>query len=111
MTISLSIDFSRATASVSHAAVEMAGEHLDGLVGRRVLVVGAGPAGLSAAYHLRRLGHQVVIFEAAEQPGGMMRYGIPSYRLPRDILDAEIARIAEKVGRLHDDARGRCIDL
>jgi NADPH-dependent glutamate synthase beta subunit-like oxidoreductase/Pyruvate/2-oxoacid:ferredoxin oxidoreductase delta subunit len=61
--------------------------------GKRVLVVGAGPAGLSAAYHLRRLGHQVAIFEAAEQPGGMMRYGIPKYRLPRDVLDAEIQRL------------------
>ena len=61
--------------------------------GKRVLVVGAGPAGLSAAYHLRRLGHQVAIFEAAEQAGGMMRYGIPKYRLPRDVLDAEIRRL------------------
>jgi NADPH-dependent glutamate synthase beta subunit-like oxidoreductase len=63
--------------------------------GKRVLVVGAGPAGLSAAYHLRRLGHQVAIFEAAEQPGGMMRYGIPKYRLPRDVLDAEIQRLVD----------------
>ncbi|MBS2966654.1 NAD(P)-binding protein [Actinocrinis puniceicyclus] len=63
--------------------------------GRRVLVVGAGPSGLSAAYHLARLGHEVEIRDAGEQPGGMMRYGIPSYRLPRDILDEELARIAE----------------
>ncbi|HSN64217.1 MAG: NAD(P)-binding protein [Azonexus sp.] len=63
--------------------------------GKRVLVVGAGPAGLSAAYHLRRLGHQVAIFEAAEQAGGMMRYGIPKYRLPRDVLDAEIRRLVD----------------
>ena len=63
--------------------------------GKRVLVIGAGPAGLSAAYHLRRLGHQVAIFEAAAQAGGMMRYGIPKYRLPRDVLDAEILRIAD----------------
>ncbi|HTR88801.1 MAG TPA: NAD(P)-binding protein [Solirubrobacteraceae bacterium] len=61
--------------------------------GRRVLVVGAGPCGLSAAYHLTLLGHEAVIHDAAAQPGGMMRYGIPSYRLPREILDAEIARI------------------
>lgn len=61
--------------------------------GQRVLVIGAGPSGLSAAYHLRRLGHEVEIRDAAPLPGGMMRYGIPRYRLPRDILDAEIARI------------------
>ncbi len=62
--------------------------------GKRVLVIGSGPAGLSAAYHLARLGHSVEIYEGAEKPGGMMRYGIPAYRLPRDILDAEIQRIA-----------------
>lgn len=61
--------------------------------GKRVLVVGAGPSGLSAAYHLTRLGHSVTVRDAGAQPGGMMRYGIPKYRLPRDILDAEIARI------------------
>ncbi len=61
--------------------------------GKRVLVVGAGPSGLSAAYHLTRLGHAVTIKDAGSQPGGMMRYGIPKYRLPRDILDAEIDRI------------------
>lgn len=61
--------------------------------GKRVLVVGSGPAGLSCAYHLRRFGHQVRIVEASAQPGGMMRYGIPKYRLPREVLDAEIARI------------------
>ncbi|MGC4112087.1 MAG: NAD(P)-binding protein [Nocardioides sp.] len=55
--------------------------------------MGAGPAGLSAAYHLARLGHQVTVREASEQAGGMMRYGIPRYRLPREVLDAEIARI------------------
>lgn len=58
--------------------------------GRRVMVVGAGPSGLSAAYHLTRLGHHVEIFDAGDLPGGMMRYGIPEYRLPRDVLDAEI---------------------
>jgi NADPH-dependent glutamate synthase beta subunit-like oxidoreductase len=61
--------------------------------GRRVLVVGAGPSGLSAAYHLARLGHQVEIRDAGAEPGGMMRYGIPAYRLPRDVLDGELQRI------------------
>jgi 2-oxoacid:acceptor oxidoreductase delta subunit (pyruvate/2-ketoisovalerate family) len=63
--------------------------------GKRVLVVGAGPAGLSAAYHLRRLGHAVTIREAGPLAGGMMRFGIPKYRLPRDVLDAEVKRIAD----------------
>jgi len=63
--------------------------------GKRVLVVGAGPSGLSAAYHLRRLGHRVKIIEAGPLAGGMMRFGIPKYRLPREVLDAEIKRILD----------------
>ncbi len=61
--------------------------------GKRVLIVGAGPSGLSAAYHLARLGHEVEIHEAGPMAGGMMHFGIPSYRLPRDVLDAEVKRI------------------
>jgi 2-oxoacid:acceptor oxidoreductase delta subunit (pyruvate/2-ketoisovalerate family) len=60
---------------------------------KRVLVVGGGPSGLSVAYHLRQLGHQVQLVDASEQLGGMMRYGIPAYRLPREVLDAEIDRV------------------
>lgn len=63
--------------------------------GKKVLVIGAGPSGLSAAYHLARMGHQVVIRDQSEEPGGMMRYGIPAYRLPRKVLDAEIQRIKD----------------
>src|ERR1019366_6754724 len=61
--------------------------------GKRILVVGAGPGGLSCAYHLRRMGHDVEIRDASPAPGGMMRYGIPAYRLPRDGLTQEIDRI------------------
>jgi NADPH-dependent glutamate synthase beta subunit-like oxidoreductase len=63
--------------------------------GKRVLVVGAGPSGISAAYHLTRLGHRVTIHEAGPMTGGMMRFGIPTYRLPRDVLDAEVQRILD----------------
>jgi len=62
---------------------------------KHVLVVGAGPSGLSAAYHLRRLGHDVTILEAGPLSGGMMRFGIPKYRLPREVLDAEVKRIED----------------
>ena len=63
--------------------------------GKRVLVIGAGPSGLSAAYHLARMGHSVSIHEAGPLAGGMMRFGIPKYRLPREVLDAEIQRILD----------------
>ncbi len=63
--------------------------------GKKVAVVGSGPAGLAAAYFLRRKGHAVTIFEMRELLGGMMRYGIPGYRTPRDVLDAEIQRIID----------------
>jgi len=63
--------------------------------GKRVLIVGAGPSGLSAAYHLARLGHGVTIQDAGPLAGGMMRFGIPKYRLPRDVLDAEVKRITD----------------
>jgi 2-oxoacid:acceptor oxidoreductase delta subunit (pyruvate/2-ketoisovalerate family) len=63
--------------------------------GKRVLVVGAGPSGLSAAYHLALAGHEVVIRDAGPYAGGMMRFGIPKYRLPREILEQEIHRILD----------------
>ncbi len=65
--------------------------------GFKVAIVGAGPSGLTCAYHLARLGYGVDVFEASKKPGGVLRYGIPSYRLPKNILDNEIAHI-EKLG-------------
>ena len=65
------------------------------LNGKKILIVGAGPSGLAAAYHLARAGHKVEIHDAGPFAGGMMRFGIPKYRLPRDVLDAEIRRIVE----------------
>ena len=83
--------------------------------GQQVLVVGAGPSGMSAAYHLRRLGHAVTVMEAGPLLGGMMRFGIPQYRLPRDVLEAEMQRIVamgvtvqlnSKVARIEDAMQG-----
>jgi len=65
--------------------------------GKKVAIVGSGPGGLTTAYYLAKLGHSVTVFEQFSKAGGMMRVGIPDYRLPEDILDAEIAEI-EKVG-------------
>lgn len=61
--------------------------------GKKAAIVGSGPAGLTAAYYLARRGHSVTVFEALPEPGGMMRFGIPRYRLPKDVLDAEIDNI------------------
>jgi NADPH-dependent glutamate synthase beta subunit-like oxidoreductase len=69
--------------------------------GKKVAVVGSGPAGLTAAYYLAKRGHNVTVFEASPEPGGMMRLVIPDYRLPKDILDAEI----EKVRRVGVDVK------
>lgn len=63
------------------------------LSGEKVLVIGSGPSGLFAAYHLRRLRHAVSIYEAGLVAGGIVRFGIPAYRLPRDIVEENIQRI------------------
>jgi NADPH-dependent glutamate synthase beta subunit-like oxidoreductase len=69
----------------------------------RVAVVGSGPAGLAAAYHLARLGYTVEVFERDREPGGMLRQGIPPYRLPREVLDRQIERIASLGVKFHCD--------
>jgi len=61
--------------------------------GKKIAVIGAGPAGLTAAFYLTKKGHEVTVFESRPKPGGMMRYGIPSYRLPEDVLDKEINQV------------------
>jgi len=87
--------------------------------GKHVLVVGAGPSGMSAAYQLRRLGHRVTVREAGPLMGGMMRFGIPQYRLPRDVLDAEMQRIVDlgvkvelgtKVANIESDMKAGAFD-
>jgi len=73
--------------------------------GKKVAIVGAGPAGLSAAYFLLRAGHQAEIFEAMPKAGGMLRYGIPQYRLPKDVLDKEIGLIEDMGLVIHYNQR------
>ncbi len=92
-----------------NALERFAGEHADrarlpgparAATDKRVAVVGSGPAGLAAAWYLARMGHQVTVFERAAEPGGMLRYGIPHHRLPREVLDEEI-----------DDIRSLGVDI
>ena len=82
---------------LKRAAVDRAGEVPQPVptpsTGKRVAVVGGGPSGLSAAYYLSLMGHKVTVYEKRRQLGGMMRYGIPSYRFPREKLDGEIRSI------------------
>ncbi|MFO8088494.1 MAG: FAD-dependent oxidoreductase, partial [Desulfatiglandaceae bacterium] len=80
--------------------------------GRSVAIVGSGPAGLTAAWFLRRKGHKVTVFEAREKPGGMLRYGIPAYRLPDDVLEREINGVVALGVELKTGMRlGENIDL
>jgi len=71
---------------------------------KRVAIVGSGPAGLSAAYHLARRGYNVTVFESATKPGGMLRYGIPAYRLPKDVVDRDIKNVTALGVRINTDS-------
>lgn len=80
--------------------------------GHKVAVIGTGPAGLTAAFYLRKKGHRVTLFEGRSKPGGMMRYGIPYYRLPEDVLDREINQVLSLGIDLKTDKKlGRDFDL
>ncbi len=80
--------------------------------GRKVAIIGGGVAGLAAAYQLRRLGHGTTIFDEREELGGMTRYGIPGYRMPRDVMDGEIKRILDMGVEVHMKTRvGRDISF
>jgi NADPH-dependent glutamate synthase beta subunit-like oxidoreductase len=78
---------------VTEKALPQLGRGAARLTGKRVAIIGSGPAGLTAAYYLAKLGHTVTVFEALSEPGGMMRFGIPDYHLPKDVLTAEINSI------------------
>ncbi len=89
------------------AAVKMRVYEKKKATGKRIGIVGSGPAGLSAATLLAREGHEVVVYEKEAKAGGYLRYGIPSYRLPEEVLDKEIARIAELgvAFRFHEEVK------
>ena len=78
--------------------------------GKRVAIIGSGPAGLTAAYYLAKLGHSVTVFEALPEPGGMMLVGIPDYRLPKDALRAEIKEIEDIGVEIRTNTRVDSID-
>ena len=78
--------------------------------GKRVAVIGSGPAGLTSGYNLSKLGHHVTIFEEMSEPGGMLRMGIPAHRLPRDILDREIDQIKAVGVEIQTDSRVDSLD-
>ena len=78
--------------------------------GKRVAIVGSGPAGLTAGYYLSKLGHSVTIFEALPFPGGMMRIGIPEYRLPKDVLSSEIKDIENMGAEIKTNTRVDSLD-
>lgn len=88
-------------------ALEVTGD-----TGRKAAVIGAGPAGLTAAFYLRKKGHQVTVLEEKSKPGGMMRYGIPYYRLPDDVLEKEIDLVLRTGIELRTDQKlGRDFDI
>ncbi|MEA2079276.1 MAG: 4Fe-4S binding protein, partial [Pseudomonadota bacterium] len=80
-------------------------DKVDYISGKKIAIIGAGPAGLTAAFDLIRKGHEVTVFEALDKPGGMTRYGIPEYRLPYDRLDADVAVITSLGVKIHYNTR------
>lgn len=78
--------------------------------GKKVAIIGSGPAGLTAAFYLAKAGHSVTVFEALPEPGGMMRVGIPAYRLPREVLGREIDEIRRAGVEIKTNARVRSVD-
>jgi heterodisulfide reductase subunit A-like polyferredoxin len=83
-----------------HSPVEVAPPN-----GKKVAIVGSGPAGLTAAWHLARQGYSVTIFEAASQPGGMLRLALPPYRLPNEVVDEDVANVTDAGVKIVTDAR------
>jgi len=110
------VDKPIAIRALKRFAVEFGGDRMIQLEAEtkhkdRVAIVGSGPAGLACAYYLRKLGYPVTIFEAHSEPGGMLRIGIPQYRLPREVVDTEVQRLINMGVELKTDTRVLSLDL
>ncbi len=110
------VDKPIAIRALKRFAVEFGGDRMVRLEAEtvhpeKVAVVGSGPAGLACAYYLRKLGYPVTIFEAHSELGGMLRVGIPHYRLPREVLDTEVSRLTRMGVEIHTDTRVVSLDL
>jgi len=110
------VDEPIAIRALKRFAVEFGGDRMIELEAEttkseKVAVVGSGPAGLACAYYLRKLGYPVTIFEAYSEPGGMLRVGIPQYRLPREVVDTEIRRLTHMGVEIKTNARVVSLDL
>lgn len=110
------VDKPVAIRALKRFAVEFGGDRMISEVAttthdEKVAVVGSGPAGLAAAYYLRKLGYAVTIFEAHSQLGGMLRVGIPQYRLPRHVLDTEVQRLIQMGVEIRTNTRVVSLDL
>ena len=110
------VDKPIAIRALKRFAVEFGGDRMiqaeaETTRGERVAIVGSGPAGLACAYYLRKLGYPVTIFEAHSEVGGMLRVGIPQYRLPREVLDTEVQRLTQMEVEIRTNTRVVSLDL
>jgi len=110
------VDKPVAIRALKRFAVEFGGDRMIQLEAEtkqseKVAVVGSGPAGLACAYYLRKLGYQVTIFEAYSELGGMLRVGIPQYRLPREVVDTEVQRLINMGVEIKANTRVISLDL
>ena len=110
------VDKPIAVRALKRFAVEFGGDRMvqseaETTHGEKVAIVGSGPAGLACAYYLRKLGYPVTVFEAHSELGGMLRVGIPEYRLPREVLDTEVQRLAQMGVEIRTSTRVVSLDL
>ncbi|MBM3118671.1 MAG: FAD-dependent oxidoreductase [Chloroflexi bacterium] len=110
------VDKPIAVRALKRFAVEFGGDRMiraeaETTHSEKVAIVGSGPAGMACAYYLRKLGYPVTIFEAHSEIGGMLRVGIPQYRLPRDVLDTEVQRLAQMGVEIRTNTRVVSLDL